>query len=829
MAISPRRIWLHALIALVASGVVGSQPASPAQPSLPEPSVVLDWQVTGAETDSVSHRPVTHARLVLTNTGKVALPAGWTLYFTQIADAATADPAYPVRRVTGSLFAVDPVAASAPLAPGQSLTIAINHPGEILRDDKGPTGPYLVTAGNAGQVIAIRHFVRTGPRRGMPGVPDSLFTDPAAVFRANAALALPAGSALAPSLPEPRQWHVAEDTGFAAALQAPALSAGLANEAPLARRLVPATTGAVALPFSVRIGEIAGETSPEAYRLTIDRKRGVAITGQSSAGVFYGLQTLDQILFAARQADGGLLLHDTEIADAPRFVWRGVMLDLARNFQSPDRVVAVMDLMARFKLNRLHLHLSDDEGWRLAIAGLPELTSVGGRRGHSANWQDRLPPAHGSGSDVADPHGSGFLSAVQYVALLRAAKQRHIVVIPEFDLPGHARAAIKAMAARAGRYHPDTGDGIRLDDPRDQSRYRSAQGFTDNVINPAMPGTDAFVLALVREVRRLHALAGVPLKVLHIGGDEVPAGAWEASPAVSDTMAREGTTGPAKPAMWHRFFDHTLLTLQSEGIAAMGWEELALVPGSTNGEVSTRYADHGPTIEIWNDFPGSEGLPVKLANAGFKVVAAPAHALYFDMAQSSDPAEPGHDWARILPLDAVWAFDPLAKGAAIPPLSESGRANLLGIEATLFAETVREPWRIDHMLMPRLLAMAERGWSRSPDWLDGADANRNDALKAAGWAAFVARLGDKTLPYVDARFPALAYRLPAPGAIRDKDRVSANYAWPGVTLRYSLSDKAPNAGSPVMNGPITAPGLVTVAAFTTSGRASPAVTIEAMK
>ncbi|MBU6269416.1 MAG: family 20 glycosylhydrolase [Sphingomonadales bacterium] len=766
-----RRRWLAAFTALLA---IGGAIASPTHARSSASPLALDWRVTSVTLDAGTHRPRSHARLTLTNTGKAPLAPGWTLWFTEIADAATADPAWPVRQATGGLYAITGIAA---LAPGASVTIPVDHPGEIVRDDKGPTAPYLVPAG--GKAIAIARFTRRGPRADTPGVPAARFTDPAAAFVANLAWQSAPATGLSPILPEPAHWQVASDAAFAARLAPPTCGHCGPEELAFARRLA----GKHGLLFHLAIAP--GPGSPEAYRLDITRGRGVRLAATSPAGLYYGLQTLRQLLFRAR-ATGGL--HATTIVDTPRYPWRGLLLDPARNFLPLPRVIAVMDLMATFKLNRLHLHLSDDEGWRLAIAAMPELTGIAGHRGHGAP----LPPAHGSGPGASDPHGSGFYTEAQYIALLRAAQARHIEVLPEFDLPGHARAAIIAMRA----------SGHRLDDPADSSSYRSPQGYTDNAVNPAMPGAQAFVATLASELCRIHAAAGVPLHTFHLGGDEVPAGVWTRSPAAA---------GAAKAALWTRFFDRAFTTLGAQNLTPMGWEEMVLTPGTA--AINPALAGRGAIAQVWNDFPGSEGLAARLANAGFGVVMSPTHAVYLDLAQAPDPTEPGHDWAGLVPLQTTWAFDPEAEATRGEPLTPTGRANLLGLEATLFSETVRAPWRIDHMLMPRLLAVAERGWSAPPD-------------PATGWPRFSRRLGETTLPFVEHAFPTLRYRLSAPGVLAANGAIQANYPWPGVTLRYTTNGTAPTPHSPAITAPLPPGPRYTIAAFTPAGRTSPATTVE---
>ena len=315
--------------------------------------------------------------------------------------------------------------------------------------------------------------------------------------------------------------------------------------------------------------------SPEAYRLTLDPKDGVTVQGASPAGVYYGLQSLRQLIPIGAKA--AVDLSSVTIKDGPRFGFRGLALDVARNFQSKRRVLQIIDLMARVKLNRLHLHLSDDEGWRLQISTLPELTSYGAKRGYSQNQEARLPSAYGSGPGCDDPHGSGFYTQADYVQILQYAHARHIEVIPEVEMPGHARAAVKSMEYRARRLR-DAGakdwDRYLLSDPLDQSKYRTAQLYTDNVINPGMPGAYRFVREVIEEIAALHRRAGVPLKTIHVGADELPAGAWEGSEAAHGEMRRLHLKTTAD--LWDHFYDFVDETARANGARISGWEELGM-------------------------------------------------------------------------------------------------------------------------------------------------------------------------------------------------------------------------------------------------------------
>src|SRR5207245_1540595 len=260
----------------------------------------------------------------------------------------------------------------------------------------------------------------------------------------------------------------------------------------------------------LEVSPVAGQTSPEAYTLVVDSVQGVRIVGVSPAGVFYGLQSL-RGLVRAPSPRTGLVLPAIRVVDAPRFGYRGFMLDVARNFHPKPAVLRTLDLIARYKLNVFHLHLTDDEGWRIEIPSLPELTALGARRGHPPDSDRHLPPAFGSGPAVDRPWGSGFLSRADYIEILRYAAARHIEVIPELEMPGHARAAIRAMQS-----NPQ----YRLNDPDDRSVYASPQNYHDNVMNPALESTYRFIERVVGDLVAMHREAGMALRHIHMGGAE---------------------------------------------------------------------------------------------------------------------------------------------------------------------------------------------------------------------------------------------------------------------------------------------------------------------
>ncbi|HEX8606492.1 MAG TPA: family 20 glycosylhydrolase, partial [Pseudoduganella sp.] len=749
----------------------------------------------------------TEARFILANHDSVALPPrGWSLYFNSM-DSLQAGPlasGLVLEQVAGGLFRLRPGPAFAGLPAGQALDIVYQHSQLVIKMAHAPVGPYLVydAAPEVGVAIAdFRQLPVTRPEQLERGAGTGhALVMPADTYRRNQGADLLPAADVPPVLPTPLQLQ--PGTGKLALAGRPVVTAAaaLAGEAELARSLFPASlpmAGGPALALSV--GSVPGQSSPEAYRLTIDAASGIAVTGNSAAGVAYGLQTLRDLMPLPGAAGAeNMALPEVTIVDAPRFGYRGFMLDVSRNFHGKETVFKWLDLMARYKLNKFHFHLTEDEGWRLEIAGLPELTSIGAVRGHSATPGVRLQPAYGSGPDPRDASGSGHYSRADYIEILRYAKARHIEVIPEIEMPGHARAAVQAMEAR---YHRLKAAGSRdaakylLNDFADRSVYKSPQFYTDHVMNPGLESTFTFIEHVVKQVVALHREAGVPLHTLYMGGDEVPDGAWEKSPASRATMAREKLETTAD--LWDYFYDRVDKILRKQGLFTSGWEELAARKTQLDGRnkliPNPRFAGRGFTAYVWNNTTGAEDLAYRLANAGYDIVLAPVTKMYLDMSANANPEEPGVNWGAYVDLDDVYGFIPFdylknapaAARTGKDRLTDYGKRRVRGLEATLFTETVRDPALVDYLAMPRLLAVAERGWAPDPAWATEADPARAATLYRAAWSGFVNALGQRVLPRLDLEHAGVAYRIAPPGLVVEGGRVLANHILPGITLRYT--------------------------------------------
>ena len=774
------------------------------------------------------------ARFTITNLGSTALPAkGWGLYFNAMANVlpGAASGGFVAERLTGQLVRLRPGDGFAGLAPGASLDIDYLHTGIVYNSDSAPHGPYLAFDDEPEKGSAITDYeiaLMTRPEQLRKNAADvAPLVTPQMLYAHNANTAdLPAAD-LPLILPTPTQLE--RLSGSLRLTTMPRIDAApaLRNEAAAARALLASHVAAAGAPTSVlrlRIGKQKGHDSPEAYQLAIDPKDGISVTGATPAALFRGLQSLRELLPA--MPGGAVELPALRVADWPRFAYRGFQLDVARSFHPKETVFRLLDLMARYKLNKFHFHLTDDEGWRLEIAGFPELTAFGAQRGHTMSGSTHLPPSWGSGPQPGVAHGSGHYTRAEYIAILRYAAARHIEVIPEIEMPGHARAAVKAMESRwrllSAQGKPDAAQYL-LHDPEDSSVYTSPQQYHDHVLNPGMEGTYKFIERVVADVAAMHKAAGVALRTIHVGGDELPEGAWEKSPASLAMMKRHQLASSA--GLWDYFYDRVDRILKRHGMFASGWEELGSRTVSHGGKPKMMpnpvFTKRGFKLYVWNNRGINQDLAYRLANAGYGTVLAPVSNLYFDMAHDRSPAEHGVNWGGYVDLDTVFDFKPfdfLDQGSGKERLTEQGKANILGLEATLFTETVYDQARLYYLSMPSLLALAERAWAADPAWAREPDAAAAERLRMRDWSVFANQLGKRVLPRIDGEREGILYRIAPPGLTLDQGRVLANHQLPGMTLRYTSDGSEPKAGSPVVDGPIGGKGTIRVAAFARNGR-----------
>ena len=464
----------------------------------------------------------------------------------------------------------------------------------------------------------------------------------------------------------------------------------------------------------------------EGYILTVNQKK-ITIEYSDSAGLFYGRQTIERL------QENKQSLPALSITDHPDLPHRGVMLDIARNFTPKEDILRLLDVMAEYKLNVFHFHIVDDEAWRVEIPGLPELTDVGSRRGYTTDEQTCLYPAYGGGCNPEAPtSANGYLTRDDYIEIVRYAQERYITVIPEIDMPGHSRAAIRAMEARYNNLKdvdPEAAEQYRLADPDDKSKYSSAQYYTDNVICIARPSCYAFIRKVIDELSLMHVEAGQPLKVFHAGGDEVAKGAWEESPICRSFMEEQGMEDMHE--LKDYFIEQVIDILRPTGVQIAGWEEIAM----RGGEINPRFADKDVLSWCWNSIPEWRGdeKAYRLANAGYPVILACVGNLYLDMCYTNHQEERGLHWGGYTDEHSTFDFLPYDIYRSVRytmrrelrdidgydsrktvRLKQDARRNIRGLQGQLFAETIRETRHVEELIFPKLVGLAERAWNATP-------------------------------------------------------------------------------------------------------------------
>ncbi|MFP3962773.1 beta-N-acetylhexosaminidase [Actinomadura fulvescens] len=425
-------------------------------------------------------------------------------------------------------------------------------------------------------------------------------------------------------------------------------------------------------------GEVRARVDPglgnEAYRLTVGAD-GAEIVGGDEAGIFWGRQTLRQLLgpdaFRRAAIGGPPVVPYVTIEDAPRFGWRGFMLDVARHFMPKDGVLRYVDLLAAHKLNVLHLHLTDDQGWRVEIERYPRLTEVGSWRrrsqrgwGWPAQWDYR-------------PHG-GFYTKDDLREIVAYAAQRHITVVPEIDIPGHSQAAIAA--------YPELGNGDVIDVAA--LEVKTDWGVNPNVLNAEEP-TLRFYEGVLEEV-----LEVFPSTFVHIGGDECLKDQWRRSPAAQARIDELGVEDEDGLQSW--IIRHFTGWLAGRGRRLVGWDEIL------EGGLA-----EGATVASWKNYEAG----IIAAEEGHDVVMCPRSAVYLDYRESEDPGEPVPS-GKVTTLEDVYRFEVVPPRLAGTPHAE----RVLGAQANMWTEVAETPQRVDYQTFPRLVAFAEVVWSHEHDF-----------------------------------------------------------------------------------------------------------------
>jgi len=490
----------------------------------------------------------------------------------------------------------------------------------------------------------------------------------------------------------------------------------------------------------------------EGYRLNVNAS-GITIAANGGAGIFYGLQTLDQLL---PPAGGDRSVAGVDITDWPAHAWRGMHLDVSRHFFGVAVVERYIDVMARYKLNVFHWHLTDDQGWRIAIARYPRLTSVGGCRAGTE--------IEGDATEIDGKRYCGYYTQEQIRRVVAYAKFRNVTIVPEIEMPGHSQAAIAA--------YPRLGCGIQT------VAVRETWGVSDALYCPT-EYTFAFLENVLLEVMSLF-----PGRYVHIGGDEVPTAAWEHSAAVRSIMRAEHITTYAGV---QGYFDRRIERfVEAHGRRVIGWDDIL------SGGVTPDAA-----IMSWH----GDAAGTAAARRGNDAVMTPDGPLYFD-AYQGDPNDEPQAIGDLSTPQEIYRYKPVPASLV---LSQS--RHIIGVQGNLWTEYVATPQHLFYMLLPRMLALSEIAW-RDPQpraWSDF-ELAMGSQLPWLGAHGYAFRIPN---PEFSVDGGALRFANVSP-SVRTVDAamkagsvsVTITGANPSATIRYTIDGTQPSKTSAAYASPI---------------------------
>ena len=516
----------------------------------------------------------------------------------------------------------------------------------------------------------------------------------------------------------------------------------------LSERDHPASTPRITLALLPGESSALSVQERESYDLDVSHE-GIMIRARTTAGLFYGAVTVWQLVTQTPEHRGPVTLAAVHIYDKPRFAWRGVMLDSARHFQSEQFVEQVIDWMALHKLNTLHWHLTDDQGWRIEIKKYPRLTQIGA-------W--RVDAGHANETDIDPATGKprlygGYYTQQQIRDVVAYASQRNVTIVPEIEMPGHATAPIAAYPQYGSTASPPTAPA-------------SEYGILPNLYN-VDDATFSFLEDVLTEVMALF-----PSEYIHVGGDEAIKDQWRSNPAIQAKMHELGITN--EDALQSYFTQRIEKFLNAHQRRLIGWDEIL------EGGIAPN-----ATVMSWRGVNGG----ITAAKAGHDAVLSPTRPLYLNYRQSDLLDEP----AGRVPLNTlkdVYTFEPVPAN-----LTPEESAHIIGVQANLWTEYVRSDPQVEHMLFPRLAALAEVGWAPP---------------QQRSWPDFLARLVPQFSRYsalgiypADSVFEVRVAKQLAAGD--DKVKVSLSNQAEFGEIRVATDGSAVNTGSPVYTGPLTVP------------------------
>ena len=803
--ITMRNIWIMMLgICLFGCGAA-KQPLSS--------QLSLTWKL---EKDSVEARYFKNT-FCLTNNGNKSLADNWVIYFNQtpIYYQQPINAPLEIECIGSTYYKMYPTEHYQALAPGETLSFTILSEGNVINVSSVPEGAYIVATDEKGKMlqpqnIPIEIGLFTPDTQWIRSKNSFPYADGNYLYKQNNDFSKPVDCDMLSLFPTPKK---VEKTGGVSTFS-PKVGLKFKEEALLLKKQLASQLGCTVsdkdeetiIELKKMEVPITCQYPDEYYEIVIKNNR-LTLKANDAHGIFNACQTLLALLDNMELTSAPL--PNLHITDYPDMGHRGIMLDVARNFTKKTDLLKLIDILSFYKMNVLHLHLSDDEAWRVEIPGLEELTEIASRRGHTTDELTCLYPAYAWGWNEADTTSlaNGYYSRNDFMDILKYAKERHIRIIPEIDIPGHSRAAIKAMNARYRKYidtDQSKAEEYLLIDFADTSQYLSAQNFTDNVINVAMLSTYRFLEKVIDEIGRMYQDAGVELPAFHVGGDEVPEGIWEGSSVCRTFMKKHGLTKIRD--LKDYFLGQILEMLDKRNIQAVGWQDIVMNPDNT---VNEHFRNSKVLNYCWNTIPeqGGDEVPYKLANAGYPIILCNVGNFYLDMAYCYHVEEPGLRWGGyvdeyvtfdMLPFDIYKSLRRNLKGESVDvktasngkqPLTKEGYKNIKGLSGQIWAETIRSFEQIEYYLFPKVFGLAERVWNAQPSWALSPDGKVYMDAKRKYNAGIVTY----ELPRLAKR--GINFRVSPPGIIVKDGLLLVNTTNPNAVIRYTTDGSEPTESS----------------------------------
>lgn len=761
------------------------------------------------------------AKYVFTNVSDEELSGNWSFFFNQFPRTMTLNEGAPlsINVVKKGYYYFTPNENYKPLAPGDSIVIDLllngAHPGIHF----GPDGGHFAFHGGKPMGVELIRPTMNNPLQwAAKGKQYANYPDGNFMYKKNASIN-PAGENIdlgvydiLPTLKSVS--NLGKDVKVPAIIKATAnnnLSNAVAYLTDKAKKC--GIEVAKKADFNVELKLINEKSKNSEYYTMKVTNKGVKIEGNSPAGVLNGVKTL---IAALERTNGTNTLKEVTIADYPDLLHRGMMLDISRNYTPYEGIKDLLDILASYKINIFHFHFNDDEAWRIEIPSLPELTSYGSRKGMTLDEKDFLMQTYaGNGNpDDLTTSANGYITADQFVELIKYANYLGIEIIPEIETPGHARAVILSMKNRYNKYinsDRKKAEEFIVWDINDTTSYVSAQGYSDNVLNLALPGTYRFVKLIIDELDAMYAKAGVKLKTIHLGGDEVADGAWDHSPAIKKMMKTNGYTKVRQIEEY--YLDQITEYMESKGIKAGAWQESAMKhPKEFHEKVSKRFY----MINGWQTVGSRDSIPYHIANNGYPVILSNANNFYLDFMYSRHQDEPGHNWGGVVDEFTSWEAQPFkvyrsarhdinGKKNNLATIENNKPAilkkeNIIGVQGQLWAETIRGYNTVQYYTFPKIFGIVERGWNAIPAW---GDDNEDSKLYLDQRAQYNALIGEKELPLLAKR--GANFRIGQPGIIAKDGMLYANKQYTDVVVRYTFDGSEPTESSPEWTAPIAIP------------------------